>query len=93
MLLHLISLENPDVAKVYKVIRKELKQFDPELVNKPEVVILTKTDTVSREVLDEALSKMKKLCPTVLTVSVYDLDGLKALSKKIISLLKESKKQ
>ncbi|MEN9614020.1 MAG: GTPase ObgE, GTP-binding protein [Candidatus Parcubacteria bacterium] len=92
MLFHLISLENPDVTKVYKVVRKELKQFDPVLIEKPEVVILTKTDTVSREVLDEALSKMKKLCPTVLTVSVYDLDGLKALSKKIVDLLRDSRK-
>ena len=34
ILVHLISLENEDPIETYKIVRQELKAFDPELLNK-----------------------------------------------------------
>ena len=55
-LIHLISLEQEDVVKAYRTVRDELSSFGKELVSKKEIVVLSKTDTVS----DEVLAKRKK---------------------------------
>ncbi len=53
MLFHLISLENAEksgamtaeeLVATYKTVRKELTQFGQTLDEKPEVIVLTKTD-------------------------------------------------
>ena len=43
MLVHLVSLENESPIKVYKQIRKELEQYNKEILEKDEVIVLTKT--------------------------------------------------
>ena len=46
ILAHLISLENEDIVETYKTVRKELEIFDKELLEKKEIVVLTKTDLI-----------------------------------------------
>lgn len=85
MLAHLISLENEDLVSTYKIIRKELQKFDKELVNKKEVIVLTKTDLITdRVLLKQKISEMEKIGPKVLVVSVYDDDQIKDLREELI---------
>ena len=52
VLLHLLELEptdGSDPIENYRVIRNELKQYSDVLANKPEVVVLTKTDLLGDE--------------------------------------------
>ena len=52
VLLHLLELEptdNSDPIENYRVIRNELAQYSEVLANKPEVVVLTKTDLLGDE--------------------------------------------
>lgn len=52
VLLHLIELEptdGSDPIENYRVIRNELKQYSDVLADKPEVVVLTKTDLLGGE--------------------------------------------
>ena len=79
MLLHLISLENQDLRKTYKVIRNELKQFDSSLLDKKEIVVLTKTDLVDEKQIKKAINDLKKDNPLVQTLSLYDDDSIKLL--------------
>lgn len=44
VLIHLIAVAEIDPEKVYTAIRDELKQFDPGLLKKPEVVVISKID-------------------------------------------------
>ncbi|HEY1085618.1 MAG TPA: GTPase ObgE [Candidatus Saccharimonadales bacterium] len=55
VLLHLIDGYSDDVAKAYKTIRLELASYSPELLERPEIVALTKT-----EGLDDELIAMQK---------------------------------
>ncbi|MDR3582820.1 MAG: GTPase ObgE [Candidatus Pacebacteria bacterium] len=87
-LLHCISLESPDLVKDYKIIRKELENYNPELIRKREVVLLTKTDLVDKKMVDKQVKKMQKLNPEVLAVSVHDWEALAALKEKISQLLR-----
>lgn len=75
VLLHLISLENEDVVLVYDSIRKELERYGDGLIDKKEVVILTKTDMVDNDKLRSAREALSKLNKNILEVSVLD-DGL-----------------
>lgn len=51
LLLHLIDGSAPDPAATYRQIRAELKKHDPELMGKPELIVINKTDQpAAREV-------------------------------------------
>lgn len=93
IILHCISLEHDDVVDVYKTIRDELAAYSDELAQKPEYVILTKTDVTTPEKIKEAIQKIQKETGTsdteIFTVSVYDDASLKALSDGLIKILKQ----
>lgn len=83
-LVHLVSLENENPVETYKIVRKELEKFDEKLVEKSEIIILTKTDIVSPDVIKKAVNDFKKIDKDVLTVSVLDDKSLKEISESII---------
>ena len=86
VLLHCISLENEDVLKAYRSIRGELADYDKEMVNKEEIVILTKTDVVESEFLENARKSLEALGVRVESVSVYDDESLKNLTDSLIKI-------
>jgi len=66
ILLHLVSLgpdEEDAPLERYEAIRGELSAYDPGLANRPEVVLLTKTDLVPAEQLDELLDVIRAGAP------------------------------
>lgn len=80
ILAHLISLENEDPITSYNTVRKELGRFDPELLRKREIVLLTKADIVRNDaIIKAAVKKMKKVVPDVLALSLYDDRTIKAV--------------
>ncbi len=87
ILLHCISLENEDVLAAYKTIRAELKAHNPALLEKPEVIILTKTDTVSAAELVKKRKQLAKKCKAVFSVSIVDDNSLKKFRKELVALL------
>lgn len=87
MLVHLISLENKDLAGAYKTIREELKKFDPEMLKKREIILLTKTDMVTKEHIQEAMQEMKKIVPDVYAITLYDDASIKAFGDSLIKEL------
>ena len=99
VLLHCLSLENDlpaqagDVVSAYKVIRKELGDYSPELSEKDEVVILTKTDMVDEKTLEKAEKKISKLNKNVLSVTVLDDKSIKKLNDDLIKILRKAEKE
>lgn len=90
ILVHLVSLENDNPVDAYKTIRKELKQYDPELSQKEEIVVLTKTDEIKDpEYIKKIIEELKKNSETVLTISLYDDKSIKALQGVLLDKLKE----
>ena len=90
ILLHCISLESKSLVGDYNVIRDELKNYSQELADKKEVVILTKTDSVTKEQIKVAKDKIKKKCKTVFTVSILDDKAIKKLKDDLVKILKKS---
>jgi GTP-binding protein len=92
ILFHCLSLENDDLVKTYKVIRNELKDYSPELADKKEVVILTKTDLVEDKKVASAIKKISKLNSEILTATILDDKSMKALKDNLIKILRKQKK-
>lgn len=95
LLAHCVSLEQPfeEMVEVYKTVRNELKQYDKALAEKEEVILLTKSDTVTDQtevakIQKKFATKIKKDIENVRVISVYDLDGLKSLREWLTKLVK-----
>lgn len=86
VLVHCISLESDDLEQDYKVVRKELESYSKELSQKKEIILLTKSDLVSSEIVEEKLKQMKKNVLEVKFISIHDWEGLKELSERLVRL-------
>jgi GTPase len=70
VLLHLVDGTCEHAGKAYKVIRTELAAYSEDLAAKPEIVALSKTDSLSPELLKEQVARLKraaKQAPIVLS--------------------------
>ena len=74
LLLHCISCESDDPLRDYKIIREELKKFNPELLNKKEIILLTKSDL--KETKPKLIGKEE-----VIPISIHNWDSIQALTK------------
>ena len=86
-LFHLVSVESDDPVRDYRVVRKELEDYNPALAEKEEYVFLTKSDTVSAEALAHSLAVMKKEGIVARAVSILEPESLEAL-KKVLNRIK-----
>lgn len=84
LLLHCIAVDTEDVISDYEVVRNELKSFNPELLNKQEIILLTKIDLVDKKEVGRKIKALKKFKKLILAVSIYDWDSIEKL-RKIIS--------
>ncbi len=82
-LLHCISCESEDPLADYKTIQNEMKEFNPMLNDKEEVILLTKSDLIYEEDLESVKKKLKKTGRKILPVSVYNLESIESLIKAL----------
>ncbi|NVO19230.1 MAG: GTPase ObgE [Bacteroidetes bacterium] len=61
VLLFMVPADSKDIAKEYRILLNELKQFNPELLDKGRVLAITKSDLLD----DEMLVLLKKGLPRI----------------------------
>jgi GTPase len=83
LLFHCISCESKNLKADYKIIRNELKAFNPKLLKKEEIVLLTKTDLKNKKQIKKQINILKKLNRKILPVSIHDWDSIKKLKALI----------
>ena len=79
-LLHLIDVTSENVEKDYLTIIKELKAYNTDLAKKDQIVVLTKSDSASKQKINDATKKLKKL-------KITDTIGISSVSGENISTL------
>ena len=84
ILLHCISSETTDPQADYKIIRKELGHYNKELLKKPEIILITKSDLTDQKTIEKVMKKLKNKAKNVLPVSVYDWESIEHLKTIII---------
>lgn len=79
VLLFMIPADSNDIAGDYKILSEELAQFNPDLVDKPRVLAISKSDMLD----DELRAEIEKTLPEgvrhifISAVTGYNLDKLK----------------
>lgn len=81
LLLHCISLESPDPLKDYEIVKKELGKFSKDLLEKKEIIVLTKSDLVNVKKLNVAKKSVKTLKKRVIVTSIHDEESIDTLIK------------
>ena len=85
VLLHLIDIyeENPD--EQYRIIREELKKYQPELLDRPEIIALTKAEGMDTEMIDFQISKLHKVAgdSQIFAISSSAHQGLKEVLRAL----------
>ena len=93
VLLHLIDIyeENPD--EQYKIIREELKKYQPELLDRPEIIALTKSEGMDAEMIDFQISKLHKVAgdSQIFAISSSAHQGLKEVLRALRKQVEESR--
>ncbi len=91
VIFHLVSAESDDVVRDYKIIRSELKAFNPTLIKKDEYVFLTKGDLVLPKDMTSKLKLLKKLNKNTIMLSVIDDESVVGV-REILNKIAGSKK-
>jgi GTP-binding protein len=84
VLVHLISVENEDPLIAYNTIKDELKSYDETLMERKEIVVVSKTDLVDEDMVSNAINSLSSLKKDILTVSIHDEDSLQKLRQIMI---------
>lgn len=63
VLMHLVDAYQDDVAGAYKTIQNELKAYKIDLSTKPQIVVLTKIESLDDEIVADRLADLKKVAP------------------------------
>lgn len=84
VILHCISAETEDVNRDYKTVRTEMQKFNPELIKKGEIILLTKSDLVDSKHKAALLKKLKTKAKNVLPVSIHDWESLEKLKLLLV---------
>jgi GTP-binding protein len=53
ILLFLVPADSDDIQKEYNILLNELKQYNPELLDKSKILAITKADLLDQELMDE----------------------------------------
>ncbi len=83
LLVHCISLENSDLVKVYKEMRKEFVNISEDLYSLPELIIFTKADVYSTDELESLKKKLDKDFKDYIVMSVFRKEDIEDLMKEL----------
>lgn len=79
LFVHCIDVMGEDPEKAYETVRQEYGEYNPQLLQKPEIILLTKVDLADPERVKTLTAVFKKKGKEVLPVSIYDQGSIDAL--------------
>ena len=86
ILLFLVPIDADDIVAQYKILENELKQFNPELLDKDRILAISKADLADKELIDmikkESLQKIEKEIEIVF-FSSFNKKGINELKSAI----------
>ena len=90
ILLYIIPVDSKNVKQDFKVLKKELIKYNPELADKDFIIAFSKSDLMDKELLDEfenILKKEFKSIPFTIfsSVSSYGINSLKEILWKTLN--------
>lgn len=84
LLIHCIDATDPEIEKTYQTVRAEFKAYNPLLLTKPEIILLTKIDLIDTKDLQKKIKLFQKKKKKILTCSIYDEKSLNLLKQELL---------
>lgn len=88
VLLFMVPADSDDIKKEYSILLNELKQYNPELLDKQRLLAITKSDLLDNELIAEIKKELPSKIPYVFISSVAQ-KGLTELKDMIWKVLNE----
>lgn len=88
VLLFMVSCEEEDISASYRTLLKELKLYNPELLDKQRVLAITKCDIIDEEIEQELAKSLPKKIPHVF-ISSASGEGLSKLKELLWDSLQD----
>lgn len=82
-LIHCIDIQSGDLVRDYKTIRNELENYNKILLGKKEMILLTKSDLLEKEQIENKLKVIRKVNKNSFSVSIYEENSILSLKKAI----------
>ncbi len=90
ILIHCIAADTVEPLVAYHTVRAELDAHGGDLVGKPELVLITKSDTVTPERLSELKDLFSTVVAHVRTATVLEDSSVKETSDAIVQFIQKS---
>lgn len=94
VLLHLIDAYQEDVATAYTTVKNELQAYQPELVKRPEIIALNKTEGLDQEIIDDLLNQLQTVAPAktpMFAISAHSGQGVDSLVYELKKVVRKSR--
>ena len=90
IMFHFLAADSEDIVADYKTIRSELEAFNPALLEKPEYILVSRSDMVDEKELKKILTKAKKINKNAAPISIHNWDQIQKV-KEILNKMDEEK--
>ncbi len=90
VLLHCLASTSLDPERDYAIIREEMQAYNPTLLDKREILLLTKVDLVDKSQVDKIKKSLTKKTKNIIPVSVLDDGSIKLIKDLFLSLQKRN---
>jgi len=93
VLLHLVDGTGEDAGAAYKTVRAELEAYGHGLIEKPEIVALSKADAMTKDAVKAQSAKLKKACEkTPLVLSAQSHEGVQEVLRALAAIIEKAQK-
>lgn len=86
ILLHCIDATASNLYNTYKAVRKEFEDYDKTLLNKKEIILLTKTDLIDKKMLEQKIKELKKTKREIIPISIYEEKSITELKERLTQI-------
>ncbi|MEI7838413.1 MAG: GTPase ObgE [bacterium] len=96
VLVHLIDAYGENISKAYKTIQKELKLYSIDLTDRPQIVVINKTEALDEKAITKLITKLEKIVPKnvkVITISAATHKNLDVFLREVSKLVGNQKKK
>ena len=92
VLLHLVSAQEENPGKAYKIVRGELEAYGEGLAEKPEVVALSQVDTLDADARKKKAASLKRAAGvTPILLSAATREGVEEVLRALISHVEDAR--